>query len=76
VIQGYVRLYVDGGPGVPGATIYRRFATYPGVPVATTDASGFYQSAFEPIPGDETVTVWAEKDGFTFTPAQHQWRHY
>ncbi len=76
VVQGYVRLNDQSGPGLAGVTIYRRFASYPAVPVATTDASGYYQSAFQPIPGDETVTVWPEKDGYTFNPPQVQWRHY
>ncbi|GAB4410399.1 MAG: hypothetical protein Kow00123_24000 [Anaerolineales bacterium] len=76
VVQGYVRLNDESGPGLAGVTIYRRFASYPAVPVATTDANGYYQSAFQPIPGDETVTVWPEKDGYTFNPPQVQWRHY
>ena len=71
-----MRLGNDSGPGVPGATIYRQFATYPGVIVATTDENGYYEAAFVYIPGDETVTVWAEKAGYTFTPEEHSWRHY
>lgn len=76
VVQGYVRLNGESGPGLAGVTIYRRFASYPPTPVATTDAGGFYQSPFQPVPGDETVTVWPEKDGYTFNPSQVQWRHY
>lgn len=76
VVQGYVRLNDETGPGLPGVTIYRRFASYQPTPVATTDANGFYQSPFQPIPGDETVTVWPEKEGYTFLPTQVQWRHY
>jgi len=74
--HGHVRLNDAGGPGVAGVTIYRRFATYPGVPVATTDASGYYDAGFTYIPGDETVTVWAEKAGHTFEPMEYSWRHY
>lgn len=76
VIQGYVRLNVAGGPGLANAKIYRGFASYPGDLVAITDQNGYYETEFVSIPGDETVTVWAELEGYTFTPAQHSWRHY
>jgi len=76
VIQGHVRLGSPSGPGLGNVTIYRSFAAYPGTPVATTDATGYYRSGFQYIPGDETVTVWAEKDGFTFDPSNYSWRHY
>lgn len=76
VVQGYVRLNDESGPGLGGVAIYRRFASYPPQLVATTDANGFYRSEFQPIFGDETVTVWPEKDGYTFSPPEVQWRHY
>jgi hypothetical protein len=61
---------------VAGVKIYRRFASYPGVVVAETGGDGYYQSAFQYIPGDEMVTVWAEADGYVFEPEQYYWRHY
>src|SRR3990172_5249353 len=56
--------------------IYRGFAGYPGSPVATTDPNGHYDTGFTFIPGDEMVTVWAEKAGYTLDPQQYYWRHY
>jgi hypothetical protein len=76
VIQGYVRLNVAGGPGLANVKIYRGFASYPGDLVAITDQDGYYETEFVSIPGDETVTVWAELAGYSFSPAQHSWRHY
>jgi len=76
VIRGHVRLGSQAGPGLGNVTVYRSFAAYAGTPVATTDAKGYYQSGFQYIPGDENVTVWAEKSGFTFEPPNYFWRHY
>ncbi len=76
IVQGHVRLNGESGPGLAGVAIYRRFASYWPELIATTDANGFYRSEFQPIPGDEAVTVWPEKDGFAFDPPQVQWRHY
>jgi hypothetical protein len=77
IIQGHVWQHHEGGPGLAGVDIYRRYASYPwGAPVATTNADGFYQSDFSYIPGDEMVTVRAELDGYTFQPAYYYWRHY
>ncbi len=76
VIQGHVWLNAEGGPGLTDVKIYRRYASYPGVLVATTGQDGYYQSDFAHIPGDEMVTVWAELEGYTFEPRQHYWRHY
>ena len=76
IVQGHVWLNHEGGPGLAGVDIYRRYAAYPGTVVATTQADGFYQSGFAYIPGDETVTVWAELGGYTFEPALYIWRHY
>jgi hypothetical protein len=64
------------GIGLPGVDIYRNFAAYPGQLAATTDADGYYQSDFWFIPGDEMVSVWAVKDGYTFDPPNYSWRHY
>ncbi|MCG8347019.1 MAG: fibronectin type III domain-containing protein [Chloroflexales bacterium] len=76
VITGHVRLHNSNGPGLENVTIYRRFASYPGVQVAVTDANGYYDSGYAYIPGEEMVTVWAEKDGYVFEPQQYYWRHY
>jgi len=76
VIQGHVWLNADGGASLAGVKIYRRYASYPGVLLATTDQDGYYQSNFAYVPGDEMVTVWAELDGYTFEPEQYYWRHY
>jgi len=66
------------GTGLAGVSIYRSYAAYAGVIVATTDATGHYQSEFAYIPGDEMVTVWAELPGspYAFDPAVVYWRHY
>ena len=76
VIQGDVRLNNAAGSGLAGVRIYRSYASYPGSLVATTDQSGHYESEFAYIPGDEMVTVWAQKEGYTFDPQQYYWRHY
>ena len=73
-MSGHVRL--QDGSGVQGVAICRSYAAYPGVVVATTDAYGYYQADFAPIPGDETVHVWASAAGFTFQPSTVDWRHY
>ncbi len=64
------------GAGVENVQIYRSYSAYPGEVIATTDANGNYSSAFYPIPGDEMVSVWAEKAGAAFSPANCSWRHY
>ena len=56
--------------------IYRSFASYPGVLVATTGEDGYYQADFMPIPSDEMVTIWAALEGYGFTPENYFWRHY
>jgi hypothetical protein len=76
VIQGRVTLDDAGQGGVANVKIYRSFASYPGVVVATTDQDGRYVTPFQPVPGDEMVTVWAEREGYTFEPARYNWRHY
>jgi len=76
IVQGHVWLNHEGGSGLAGVDIYRRYAVYPGTVVATTEADGFYQSDFAFIPFDETITVWAELGGYTFDPALYSWRHY
>jgi len=72
-LQGTVRL---NGVGLAGIRIYRRYAGYPGVLVATSGADGQYKADFMSIPGDETITIWAELAGYTFDPANYMWRHY
>ncbi len=77
MVRGHVRLGGAGGPGLAGVAIHLFYASYaPGDIVATTDANGYYESPFRPIPGDEMVTVWAEQAGYAFEPPQHTWRHY
>ena len=73
IIRGRV---TKDGVGLPGISIYRTFASYPGQLVATTDANGYYQSDFWFIPGDEMVTVWAVQEGYVFDPPNYFWRHY
>jgi len=72
MLQGAVQL---NGVGLAGVRIYRSYAAYPGVLVATTGADGRYRADFMPIPGRETVTVWAELAGYTFNPANTSWLH-
>ncbi len=74
VVYGIVRNL--SGSGVANVNIYRSYAGYQGVLIATTDATGFYQSDFYYIPGDEMVTVWAEGAGLEFEPMRYYWRHY
>ena len=82
IIRGTVRR--EDGTGLPNVSIYRAFAGYSGVVVATTGPDGSYASAFQYIPGDETVRVWAEASGYVFLPAsdtwwedgEYTWRHY
>lgn len=73
VLQGTVTL--DGNP-LEGVKIVRSFASYEGEVVAITGKDGTYRSEFMFIPGDEMVTVWAELEGYTFTPENEYWRHY
>jgi hypothetical protein len=73
VVQGKVTL--DGRP-LEGVKIYRSFASYKGEVVAVTGKDGTYRSEFMFIPGDEMVTVWAELEGYAFTPENVYWRHY
>jgi hypothetical protein len=73
VVKGTVTL--DGSP-LEGVKIYRSFASYEGEVVAVSGKDGIYRSEFMFIPGDEMVTVWAELEGYTFTPEQDYWRHY
>jgi len=71
-----VWLNADGGASLADVKIYRRYASYPGVLLATTDQDGYYQSDLAYVPGDEMVTAWAELDGYTFEPEHYYWRHY
>jgi hypothetical protein len=73
IISGRV---LDGvGSGVENVQIYRNYSAYPGEVLATTDADGSYASGFYPIPGDDMVTIWAEKPGLVFEPEFCAWRH-
>lgn len=77
VLRGCVRVGdMTSGKALDGVSIYRNFASYEAVLVATTDASGYYESAYQYIPGDEMVGVYAQKDGYTFEPSIVRWRHY
>jgi len=64
------------GAGVENAYIYRSYASYPGDLLAMTDAGGNYLSDFYSIPGDEMITIWANKTGLVFEPDKYYWRHY
>ena len=74
VVYGFVR--DKSGIGVEGVSIYRSYASYAGVEIATTNAKGYYQSDFYPIPGDEMVSVWVDRSGLEFDPENYHWRHY
>jgi hypothetical protein len=74
VVYGFVR--DKSGTGMEGVSIYRSYASYAGVEIATTDINGDYQSDFYAIPGDEMVTVWADRSDLEFTPENYHWRHY
>lgn len=74
VVCGFVRDM--SGAGVEGVSIYRSYASYAGVMIATTDANGYYQSDFYAIPGDEMITVWADRSGLEFDPENYYRRHY
>jgi hypothetical protein len=74
VIQGTV-LYEDGMP-VEGAIVCRAFAHYPGLPVATTNSSGEFQTDLLFIPGTENVIIWIFGDGLRFEPKHYSWLHY
>ena len=74
VVYGFVR--DKSGVGMEGVSIYRSYASYAGVVIATTDANGYYQSDFSAIPGDEMITVWADRSGLKFNPENYRWRHY
>jgi len=71
LIEGHV--YLEDGLGLASVNIYRSFASYTGEVIATTNDEGYYQSAFQGIPGDEMVTVWAELEGFSIYPADDSW---
>ena len=67
----------EQGGGVESVQIYRSYAgPYPGEVIATTDASGFFESDFYYIPGDEMVFVRAVKPGYIFEPENYFYRHY
>lgn len=73
-VRGHVHR-ADGSP-LSGVAIYRSFAVYSGEIVATTDASGYFETGFAFIPGDEQVRVWPSAPGYTFDPESVYWRHY
>lgn len=74
IIDGVV-LWEDGN-GIPDVIICRRFASYPGVVAAATNADGYFESDFIFIPGDEMITVWPFHPGISFQPEYVYWRHY
>lgn len=76
-VRGYVHVGSDAGPGLAGVNLHFYLgAEAPGPVVATTDANGFYMSQFMYIPGQADVTLWAEKDGYSFYPPLISWHHY
>jgi hypothetical protein len=70
------RVVDSTGSGVENVKIYRSYSSYPGEEIATTGVGGYYASTFYQIPGDEMITVSAEKPGLVFEPAYYNWRHY
>lgn len=72
----YGMVHDAAGSGIKNVQIYRSYASYPGMVIATTDANGYYESDFYLIPGDEMVSIWAEKQGFIFEPEDYSYRHY
>jgi hypothetical protein len=62
--------------GLAGVEIHLAFASYPGNIVAMTDDGGNYKSDFIHIPVDETIRVWAVKEGYRLEPEQEVWRFY
>ena len=81
VLRG--RAYLADGTPLEGVSILRAFAGYQGTAVAQSSADGYFESPFQPIPGDENTTVWPEKTGYTFTASDPSckegkcnWRHY
>jgi hypothetical protein len=63
------------GAGMAGVTICLAVAAYSGQPVATTNAAGEWAYTFTPD-RDETLTVWPELAGYTFTPPSTAIRTY
>jgi hypothetical protein len=74
IVYGYVR--DERGIGLANVDIFRNYASYPAELIATTDADGYYESDFYPIPGDEMVSVYAQHAGVSFEPEYYRWRHY
>ncbi len=74
VVSGSVRN--SNGVGVENVAIYAKYAGYAKLLIATTDNVGNYQSVFYTIPGDEMVTVWAERSGLQFKADTCYWQHY
>jgi hypothetical protein len=74
IIDGIVRW--EDGSGISDVVICRRFASYPGVLAASTNAHGYFESDFIFIPGDEMITVWPIHSGISFQPEYSYWRHY
>jgi hypothetical protein len=56
------------GEGVAGVNIYLALASEEGTAVAETDSQGVFVSPHQPIPGDELVRVWGEKEGYLVQP--------
>jgi hypothetical protein len=73
-IHGHIT--TSEGVSLSNVRIFLSLAAYPGDVIATTDESGDFQSDLKFIPGDENITVWAELEGYTFTPTNYHWRHY
>ena len=74
IVYGHVR--DERGAGLANVDIFRNYASYPAELIATTDADGYYESGFYPIPGDEMVSVYAQHAGVSFEPEYYRWRHY
>ena len=73
IVHGRVTL---NGLGLAGVSVYKRFNAYPRELIAVTDDTGYYESNFIFIAGDEMVSIEVELEGYTFEPPYHYWRHY
>lgn len=56
------------GEGVAGVGIFLARASEKGTVVAETDGQGIFASPHQPIPSDELIRVWAEKEGYLVQP--------
>jgi hypothetical protein len=77
-VSGHLRLGSASSPALPGITIQVFLAGYFSTPAVTavTDLTGYYETDFIFIPGDEMITVRPLETTYSFDPPQYYWRHY